>query len=137
MKCLNILDLTLEWFLQCGILCFFIFTPIKILFNISRSWWPFQCINPRQRYQARLLVEERGRHLDRGCQVNIHKTWMWTIVCFISGCLCSSTSLGYVIPFGYSHYCCIAMINMYKTLIGQETNLVNFVDNWSCFVFII
>ena len=39
---------------------FFIFTPIKFLFNISRSWWPFQCLNPRQRYQARLLVEEGG-----------------------------------------------------------------------------
>ena len=123
---LYILDLTLEWFLQCDILCFFIFTAIKFVFNISRSWWPFQCLNPRQRYQARLLVEERGRHHDRGCQVNIRKTWMWTIVGSVCGCLCASTSLGYVMPFGYSNYFCIVMINMYNTFIGQEINLVNF-----------
>jgi hypothetical protein len=56
---LYIANLILEWVLQCGIV-FFIFTPIKFLFNISRSWWPFQCLNPRQRYQARLLVEKGG-----------------------------------------------------------------------------
>ena len=80
---------------------------------------------------------ERGRHLDRGCQGNIQKTWMRTIVGFVCGCLCASTYLGYVIPFGYSHYFCVAMINMYKPVIGQETNLVNFLDNCGCFVCII
>jgi hypothetical protein len=79
----------------------------------------------------------KGRHLDRGCQVKMQKTWMWTIVGSICGCLCASTSLGYVIPFEYSYYFCIAMINMYKPLIGQETNLVNFVDNCGCFLCII
>jgi hypothetical protein len=45
--------------------------------------------------------------------------------------------LGYVMPFGYSNYFCIVMINMYNTFIGQEINLVNFVDNFGRFVFII
>ena len=58
---------------------FFLFTPIKFVFNISRSWWPFQCLNPRQRYQTRLLVEESECHLDRGCLVKIQKTWMWVL----------------------------------------------------------
>ena len=39
--------------------CFFHFYSNQV-FNISWSWWPFQCLNPRQRYQARLLVEEGG-----------------------------------------------------------------------------
>jgi len=73
---------------------FFLFTPIKFLFNIPRSWWPCQCLNPRQSYQARLLVKERGCHLDRGCKVKIQKTWMWTIVGSVCGCLCASTSFG-------------------------------------------
>ena len=110
---------------------FSIFTPIKFLFNISRSWWPFQCLNPRQRYQAHLLVEEGGVISIGVVRVTYRKHRCGPLWVPYVGVYVLQLLWGMWYYFGYSTYF------RYKKLIGQEINLVNFVDNFGRFVFII